>query len=544
MSIRQQLAIARARFPILVLGMLVAGIPAFLFASSLPRIYQASATMIVGESVSGANPDYNALLAGQRLSATYALLATTRPLLDRVVQQLRLSEPSDAVAGRIQATGTPDTDVLTITARDRDPAAAAALANAVATELIASSPTVQGQEADFQHSINKDIEAIRRQIDQAQADMDGLLAIVPRTPEQQRAVDTLAGRLTSLRSTYASFLAYTAANASNRLTLVQPAVPATTPVTLPPLFYAALAAVVGLLLATGVVFLLEYREDRVRDPSELDELTGAPTLGAIGRGSRDETGAGDGGELPQLPTLTSPRSRSAEAYRSLRLNIQAAFAAGRAGADQSIAAALPWTIAVSSPEPSGAKTATASNLAVAFAEAGHRVVLVEADLRRPGVHPLFGISNAHQGLTNLLSDENVTIDDVVQKTRHPNLGVVTAGAPRQNPSELLGSRWLPDALGRLRSGRDVDVVIFDAPAMDWPSDVASLGAVVDGVLLVVKAGSRREPIRAAREALAMAGARILGIVLDDTRSPAPATGAPGLTAPATDKQAQHGISRG
>jgi succinoglycan biosynthesis transport protein ExoP len=543
LSIRQQLAIARLRFPILVLGMLVAGIPAFLLASSLPRTYQASATMIVGESVSGANPDYNALLAGQRLSATYALLATTRPLLDRVVQQLRLSEPSDAVAGRIQATSTPDTDVLTITARDRDPAGAAALANAVAAELIASSPTVQGQEADFQHSIDKDIEAIRRQIDQAQADMDQLLAIVSRTPEQQRAVDTLAGRLTSLRSTYASFLAYTAANASNRLTLVQPAVPATTPVTLPPLFYAALAAVVGLLLATGVVFLLEYRDDRVRDPRELDELTGAPTLGAIGRGSKDETGAGDGGELPQLPTLTSPGSRSAEAYRSLRLNTQAAFAAGRAGADQSIEAALPRTIAVTSPEPSSAKTATASNLAVAFAEAGNRVVLVEADLRRPGVHPLFGISNA-QGLTNLLSGENVTIDDVVRKTRHPNLRVVTAGAPRQNPSELLGSRWLPDALERLRSGRDVDVIIFDAPAMDWPSDVASLGAVVDGTLLVVKAGSRRGPIRAAREALAMAGARLLGIVLDDTRSPAPATGAPGLTAPATDKQAQHGISRG
>ena len=160
MDLRRQLHIVRSRLPFLVICTLIAGGVAFLATSAMPRIYEAKATLIVGQSLKAVNPDYNQLLASQRLTETYASLATRRPILDAVIAKLKLEVSPDALAGQIQAEASQTTALLTIVAQDRVPGRAAAIANEVAAQVIAASPTISGQQVEVLGSIEQDLAAI------------------------------------------------------------------------------------------------------------------------------------------------------------------------------------------------------------------------------------------------------------------------------------------------------------------------------------------------------------------------------------------------
>ena len=155
LDVRRQLSIVRAWLPLVVASVVLAGAAAFYVSSLLPKSYEAKATLIVGQSLSGVNPDYTQLLASQSLSRTYAAVATTRPVLGRVIDKLQLGDSVDELAHRVTASAATDGTLLTITGTDSSPDGAAALANAVADELIAASPTVQGQQTDVLQSVDE-----------------------------------------------------------------------------------------------------------------------------------------------------------------------------------------------------------------------------------------------------------------------------------------------------------------------------------------------------------------------------------------------------
>jgi capsular exopolysaccharide synthesis family protein len=203
----------------------------------------------------------------------------------------------------------------------------------------------------------------------------------------------------------------------------------------------------------------------------------------------------------------------AEAYRTLRTNVE--FSA----VDRPIK-----TLLVTSAVPGEGKTVTAANLAVVFAQAGRRVLLVDADLRKPGVHIIFDLPNAH-GLTTLLRDPSVSLDSIVQSTEQENLRILTTGPLPPNPAELAGSKRMRTVVDVLTGAEDL--VIFDSPPLQAVTDAAILGSFLDATVFVIDAQrSRRRVIRSAREALAKAGANVLGAVLnrvpagaDSERSP-------------------------
>jgi non-specific protein-tyrosine kinase len=201
-----------------------------------------------------------------------------------------------------------------------------------------------------------------------------------------------------------------------------------------------------------------------------------------------------------LITLANPRSAVAEAYRTLRTNIQLS----------SIDEAL-RTLLVTSAGPDEGKSTTLANLGVAFAQAGHRTILVDSDLRRPSLHGLFGIPN-DQGLTTMLLQDDAPAPLV--ETPIEGLRLLPSGPVPPNPSELLASRRLEGAIARLVG--DADLVLFDSPPALAVSDAAVLSRRVDGVVLVVSAGrTRREHAARARQVLERAGARLLGVVLNN-----------------------------
>ena len=223
MELRRQLRIARKWLPLLVAFAVLGAAAAFGLSSIQQRVYEARATLIVGQSLEALNPDFNQLMVSQRLSTTYAAVATTWPALTRVIEKLHLGTTPAELGKRVFAEARSDSTLMTVTAQDTDPARAAAIANALADDLIAGSPATQGRDSEFQQSIDEDLQATQDQIKATQERVDTLAALARPEPEDLATLESLQGRLASLRSTYASLLAYSTGSAGNLLSIVEPA---------------------------------------------------------------------------------------------------------------------------------------------------------------------------------------------------------------------------------------------------------------------------------------------------------------------------------
>lgn len=497
MDARRAFSVLRHRLWLLVACVLLAGGAAFFASSALPKMYEAKVTLIVGQSLQSVSPDVNQLLASQRLSQTYADLVTTGPLLARVIERERLDVTPAMLRKLIVADAPRDSTLLTIAVTDPDPVRVASIANTIAEELIAASPAISGRDSDVQRFVDRDLAAAQRQIEGAQADVERLLGLQTRTRAQEDQLQVLQGRLGNLRQTYAALLQNSSTSGSNLLTVVDPASPAIEPSSPRILLNALLAAIVGLMLAIGVAFLIDYLDDTMKSPEDVEVATGLPTLGTIIRMKGDE------GRSPiyRLAPILYPRSPAAEAYRTLRTNIEFASLDDPAR-----------TILVTSSIPGEGKTTTAANLAAVFAQTGHSTLLVDADLRKPGAHRIFDLPNDH-GLTNLLRSDDVQVHDVAQRTEQEHLSVLTTGPLPPNPAELLRSSRMRTVVQRLMAS--AEFIVIDSPPLQAVTDAAILSALVDGTVLVVDAGrTRTGAARNGREALAKVGARVLGVTLN------------------------------
>ena len=205
---------------------------------------------------------------------------------------------------------------------------------------------------------------------------------------------------------------------------------------------------------------------------------------------------------PNLITLTDPRAPAAEAYRTLRTNLYFS----------SLDRALE-TLLVTSAAPGDGKSTTLGNLAVTMAQGEKRTILVDADLRRPALHKLFGVSNS-QGLTTMIVDESALAEPPLVETGVENLWLLPSGPLPPNPAEILGSRRLEDIIAALKTR--ADVILFDAPPVVAVTDAVVLGTKVDGVLLVFCSGkTRREHALRAKEMLERVQVRLVGAVLNN-----------------------------
>lgn len=203
-----------------------------------------------------------------------------------------------------------------------------------------------------------------------------------------------------------------------------------------------------------------------------------------------------------LITVTDPRSPVAEAYRSLRTNLEFS------SLDHPLR-----TVLLTSPGPEEGKSTTLANLAVTTAQTGRRVIVVDCDLRRPRQHEIFGISNG-VGLTTMMRDEGALAHPPLQETEVAGLWVLPSGPLPPNPAELLASQRMGQVIERLKEL--ADQVLFDAPPVVAVTDAAVLAGRMDGVLLVINAGStKRELARRAKEVLERVNARLIGAVLNN-----------------------------
>lgn len=257
----------------------------------------------------------------------------------------------------------------------------------------------------------------------------------------------------------------------------------------------AIGALVGLALGIGLAVLRSTFDTRIHSAHDIEQATDAPLLGGI-------TYDPDAKSRP-LVVHADPRSPRAESFRTLRTNLQ--FLAVHDGVEQ-----RGRSFVISSAGPSEGKSTTTANLAVALAETGARVILVDGDLRKPKLAEYMGLEGA-AGLTNVLINQ-AELPDVMQRWGRGQLYVLPAGKVPPNPSELLGSAAMEQLLNALH--QHFDYILIDAPPLLLVTDAAVLNKHTNGTLLIAASGStRKQELQGAVRSLAAAGGKLLGVIV-------------------------------
>jgi len=461
------------------------------------------------------------------LAQTYAQLVTTYDVLQATIDNLSLPLSTDALKNRVDVRIVGGTSLLVITVQYADAVLAADIANNLAEQLIANSPTNLTEQQQRQVAeINRQIEALNEQLEDSRqrlslvntelAETENALRADQLTEQRNRLVDQIndsAATVAEFSSTIANLQ-----NRSNALNIVERARIPTTPTGTSVANATLLGALVGATLAAGLALLIEYMDDRIRTTEIAVAVLGLPVLGSIAR-------FGGKGRLSYADRLlTSPKMPKAvsESYRSLRTNLLFA----RGDQNQSV-------FVVTSPGPIEGKTTTVANVAVSLAQAGLRVLLIDADLRRPRIHEAFGLQNK-VGLTTLLhadpslvpsvvsqvevadGEDAIHLNQCVQATTIPNLKVITSGFIPANPAEILGSAAMQRCIEAFRTSPNIDIVLIDTPPVLVVADGALLsGSVKAGTVLVCDADrTRLAAALKAKEQLEKVGTEIVGIVLN------------------------------
>jgi non-specific protein-tyrosine kinase len=260
-----------------------------------------------------------------------------------------------------------------------------------------------------------------------------------------------------------------------------------------PVRNSVLAFFVGSLLGFGLAFLVDYLDDTIKTREDVEKLFELPVLGEIPRSPEARERS--------IAMVASPKATIAEAFRALRTNIQFI------NFEQDLKLVM-----FTSPGPGEGKTSMVVNLGMALAEAGHRVLVISADMRKPKLHEYFHFDNK-KGLSTVLIGR-ATMEECLRTSTLPHLKVLTSGPIPPNPSELLGSRRMSEVM---EEGRAMaDFVLLDMPPVLAATDAQVLGPRVDGAVLVVSKGtSRREEARKTKELLQQVKTRMLGIVLNN-----------------------------
>ena len=478
--------------------LLCAGAAYYLSSRSTP-IYQAVTTILINQAPSVNTNDYTAIVTSERLAQTYSQLMTKQPVLQGVVERLKLAVEPAELKKAITVQPVTNTTLIEVRVEDPEPQRARDIANALVAEFAAQNEALQSSRyAESKASLLEQLNQMDAQIKAAAQ----ALAALGDTETNQAERDRLEANLAQYRQTYAYILQsyeqvrLAEAQSTSNVIQAEPALAPHKPVRPRTLVNTLLGGVVGLLLALGGIFLVEALDDTLKSPDEISRQLGLPILGLIAH-----HGSGDDSLITQL----EPRSLVSEAFRTLRTNIQFAQAAG-AGSEKL------QTLLVTSPSPAEGKSTVAANLAVVLAQSGRRVALLDADLRRPRIHKILNLPN-RSGISDLFVRPAADVDGVLAATEIDGLQVLTSGDTPPNPAELLGSSKMVDILAQI--GQQVDTIILDTPPVMAVTDSAVLAPNVTGVLLVLKPyvtqmGAARQTV----EQMRRAGARLLGVVLN------------------------------
>jgi len=471
MAFRDYLAVLNRRRGVIVLvTLLVFGIGLYLSLNET-SVYKASGEVLL--RVEG---------------ATAGTVPTEARILESpAVHQLALEK--DPNAGEVNATDDPSVNVVTVTAEADDADQAAATVNAHMNAYVDYS-----RQAQLDRYLTA-LKLIQPQIDDLQRQIDALGPAGLLTQENADRRAALLSQQLNLRAKLQDLQIDSTLAGDNAIVVAEASAPSS-PIRPKPVRDALIALGAGLLLAIALAFVVELLDDSIRTSEDLERTIGSlPVLAMIPPMRVPRSG---------LVTVVAPRSTPAEAYRALRTAVQ--FIAMERGS----------CIEIASSSAGEGKSVTTANLAVALAQAGQQVVVVDADLRAPTIHDLFAVSN-EVGLTSVVMGERLS--NALQRVPNvENLAVLTAGPIPPNPSELIGSDRFRQVVRDAR--KEAAIVLIDTPPILAVTDAMVVAGIVDAVVLIARAGSStRRQVRHSLQLTHQLGAPVVGAILNGAPEP-------------------------
>lgn len=476
---------------------LIVSAAAYLLAASATDLYKASARVRV------IDPNSDAVFNGIQIRVdpkrdveTQIQLMTSVTVKDKVDEQL--GDDVDQITS-VSFSGVGLTDLIQITVVSPSPQVAADAANAYADvyvdqrkEQVRSSFVARADELLVKAS---ELDAQIKQVD-VQLASGRLSALDADTLRAQRSA--LVAQQADLRSLSTQF-EVEAASRSGNVEVAGRAVAPTAPFEPTPVRDATLAGILALVFAAVVALLIDRLDNKIHTTEDVEALVGdIPVIGTIPTNQN--------AEKSNARELVALDSTDAEAYRALRTNLRFSALGQKRN-----------RILVTSAIPGEGKTTIVGNLAVVLAQSGLRVVIVSADLRKPQVEEVFGMETRPSGLTSVLLGD-ATLSEVVVQIPLPSIDrayLVPSGQSPQNPAELLGSERMGTVLDRIEAA-GADFVLLDSPPVLPVADALAMAHMVEGVIVVVKAGTTTRPqLTEVLDRLAQVSAPVIGIVLNE-----------------------------
>ncbi|MCL4303437.1 MAG: polysaccharide biosynthesis tyrosine autokinase [Anaerolineae bacterium] len=466
MDLKLYLDILRRHALIIVIVVAVAVLMVIVKSLLTAPIYNSSVTVRV--LLDPGIAEYSRGVAnGDRLMKTYEFILLSDPIWEKVVE--RLGPRGASLPRQLDVESISETELIRITAGNEDPVLARDLANTVAAVLVDYAQNYYvGSQSSTRQIIEEQLDEIENNLETERATLDERTRNGAPAAEIEMIntrIRNLEASQTLLWTRYATARLGESLQA-NSVTIVQPATLPTRAANQIGLSDIGLALALGLAGAIGLALVLENLNTRIRNPQQLERMTGLPVLGTVPRGQLPLGNSGNSGRMKTNELLLI------EAYRLLGLNLK------KLGQSSQLK-----TILVTSAVPDEGKTTVATNLAWSLAEDGKMIFLIDGDLRRPSLDERFGTGNGHTGLSSVLTEFS-SLDQVTYATEQPTLFVLGGGPPPNNPSPLLASPRMSHVLDYF--GSQGQLALIDAPSVLGVSDVSILAPKVDGVILVAQ----------------------------------------------------------
>lgn len=514
-SLHGYLAVLRRRRWVVLLAVATGAAVALAFSLLQTPRYEASAELLMRRTASqrllvDESGRIDSPASAERDLNNEIRLIESSPVTEAVEDAYDGNLDVDIVQAR--ATAAESDDGITLSARAADADAAAELVNLYAATYIDER---RAQQVDELVAVSEDIQerldSVRETMAEVRAPLDAIeqeLAAAPADGAEREALEqerqTVLGQvlpqLAPLLARESSFVgqlqqleASQDLSQTGGVEVLNPATAPSTPATPDTVANVVVGALIGLLAGIAIAFALDRLDDSVRTKEAAEGITNLPTLGIVPEVTHDHGG--------DLVTVADPMGNASEAYRLLRTSVKFL------GIDSPLR-----TILVTSAGAGEGKTVTAANLATTLAQTGDRVLLVDADLRRPRLHEMFSAPTT-PGLTTILLDDTAPERSIYAVEEVPSLHILPPGTPPPNPAELLDSNRARALCGELADR--YDVVIIDSPPVVPVTDAVVMAGWVDAVLLVVahRATSRRGLARSV-ELLRHVDAPLVGTVLN------------------------------
>ncbi|MCC7129258.1 MAG: hypothetical protein B6D39_02445 [Anaerolineae bacterium UTCFX2] len=493
MEIRQVVEPLLKWWKLILVACLLSAVSSFIVVKQQPPIYQTKSAVVIGRAVYEPNPSGGELGLANQLAAYYADIAEREVVRANTMQALNLTWLPEYTAAVV-----PNSQIIEISVTDTDPARAQIVANELANQLVLQSPSNPDlQEQKRQEFIAGQLLLLEEQIQQTLDEIStkeselGSLNSAREITQAQTDLSILRQKLTTLQTNYATMLNSSTGRASNSLSILEPAELPVKPIGPNRMMFILVSIVIALLISGAAAYLIEYLDDTIKTPEDVNRVMKKPVIGYIA----EIEGDGNKGSFVH----DQPASLIAESFRALRVNLEYPH----------VPASSNMLLVVSMSQTEG-KSVIAANLAVSMASGGKRVVLVDADLRRPSLHQYLNLQN-ERGLIDVLNG-SLPLDQAISPTEYENLQVLAAGPLVPNPTDFLNSKKMDQLLGEL--SRRWDCVLVDGPPI-LVTDTSVLASKVNSALIVIGYGkTRKSQAVLAVKQLDRIGAEIVGVVLN------------------------------